>query len=94
MPTSIGHYLILIWRCVMACLCALPRRCNDESQTLRFWGFMCIGAFMYVYVRLSDLGVTDGRKLPCECWDLNLSPLEEQSILLTPKIVPALALTF
>lgn len=55
---------------------------------------MCIGAFMYVYVRLSDLGVTDGRKLPCECWDLNLSPLEEQSILLTPKIVPALALTF
>jgi hypothetical protein len=28
-------------------------------------------------------GITDGAELPCGCWELNLGPLEEQSVLLT-----------
>jgi hypothetical protein len=28
-------------------------------------------------------GVTDSCELPCECWELNLGPLEEQAVLLT-----------
>jgi hypothetical protein len=34
--------------------------------------------------RASDL-ITDGCEPPCGCWDLNLGPLEEQSVLLTPE---------
>lgn len=30
-------------------------------------------------------GVTDSCELPCECWELNLDPLEEQPVLLTTK---------
>jgi hypothetical protein len=29
--------------------------------------------------------VTDGCELSCECWELNLGPLQEQSVLLTAK---------
>jgi hypothetical protein len=45
---------------------------------------------MYVCVRVLGLGVTDSYELPCGCWDLNLSPLEVQSVLLTtePSISP------
>jgi hypothetical protein len=38
---------------------------------------------MYICVRLSDLGVTDNCELPCGCWELNLGPLDEQSVFLT-----------
>jgi len=30
-------------------------------------------------------GVTDSCELPCECWELNPSPLEEQPVLLTTE---------
>jgi hypothetical protein len=42
-----------------------------------FYAHWCF-ARMDVYVRVSDLGVTDRCELPCECWNLNLGPLEEQ----------------
>jgi len=43
-------------------------------------------------VESSGSGITDGRELPYGCWELNLSPLEEQSMFLTmePSISPAL----
>jgi hypothetical protein len=43
--------------------------------------------------RASDL-ITDGCEPPCGCWDLNLRPLEEQSVLLTaePSLHPSLEL--
>ena len=43
------------------------------------WCFAC----MYVCVKVSDLGVIDSCELPCRCQELNLSPLEEQPVLLT-----------
>jgi hypothetical protein len=30
-------------------------------------------------------GVADGCELPCGCWESNLSPLEEQAVLLTAE---------
>jgi hypothetical protein len=33
---------------------------------------------------MSDL-ITDGCEPPCDCWDLNSGPLEEQSVLLTTE---------
>jgi hypothetical protein len=32
---------------------------------------------MYVYVGMSDLGVTNSCELLCGCWDLRPRPLEE-----------------
>ena len=34
--------------------------------------------------------ITDGWEPPCGCWELNLGPLEEQSVLLTtePSLQP------
>ena len=40
-----------------------------------------------VCVRMPDLGVNTC-ELPCRCWELNLSPLEEQSVLLTTEPSP------
>lgn len=34
-------------------------------------------------IRYPGTGVTDGFKLPCEYWELNLGPLKEQPVLLT-----------
>ena len=42
------------------------------------WCVACI----HVCVRVSDLGVTDSSEVPCRCWELDLSPLEEDSLLL------------
>jgi len=49
------------------------------------WCFACT----YIYVRESGLRVMDGCE-PCECTDLNLGPLEEQSVPLTtePSLPP------
>jgi hypothetical protein len=45
---------------------------------------------MDVCVKVSDLGVIDSCELPLGYWDLNLRPLEEQSVLLTaePSLQP------
>jgi hypothetical protein len=45
---------------------------------------------MYVCVRASDLGVIDSCKLPYGHWELNLGPLEEQSMSITaePSLQP------
>jgi hypothetical protein len=55
---------------------------------------MCIGVFvyMYVFVRVSDIGVKDICELSCTCWELNPGPLEEHSVLLTdePSLQPHL----
>jgi hypothetical protein len=48
------------------------------------WCFAC----MHIYVRVSDIGVTDTCELPCGCWELDLGPLEEQSVLLTTEPSP------
>jgi hypothetical protein len=40
-------------------------------------------------MRTSD-SITDGYEPPCDCWKLNLGPLEEQSVLFTaePSLQP------
>lgn len=38
---------------------------------------------MYVYQDPLELGLRDGCKLPCACWELNWGPLQEQPLLLT-----------
>jgi E3 ubiquitin-protein ligase NEDD4 len=30
------------------------------------------------------IGVIDGCKPPCSCWELNLGPMKEQTVFLTP----------
>jgi hypothetical protein len=45
------------------------------------WCFAC----MFVYVRLSHLGVTNIFELPCVCWKLNPGRLVEQSVPLTTE---------
>ena len=41
-------------------------------------------------VQSPGTGATESYELPCGCWDLNLSPLEEQLVLLTaePSLQP------
>jgi hypothetical protein len=34
----------------------------------------------------SEIGLTNSCELPHGCWGLNLAPLEEQSLLLTPEL--------
>jgi hypothetical protein len=55
---------------------------------------MCVCA-LYVYLVTKSpkegsgsprAGVIDKYKLPCGCWDYNPRALEENSVLLTPKI--------
>jgi len=38
----------------------------------------------------SETGIPDSCELPCGCWELNLDPLEEQSVLLStePSLQP------
>ena len=46
------------------------------------FNFMCIG------VKVSDLVelyFSDSCELPCECWEVNPGPLEEQSVFLTTE---------
>lgn len=40
------------------------------------------------------LDLTDGCGLSCECWELNLSPLEKQLVLSTAELTPALDAVF
>jgi len=50
---------------------------------------MYIGVWLRVClckgVRSPGTGVTDRCELPCGCWELNLGPLEEQLVFLTPE---------
>lgn len=45
-------------------------------------------AFMWVCIRVLNLGFTDSCELPSECWDLNPCPPEKQLVLLTTKPSP------
>jgi hypothetical protein len=45
-------------------------------------------------VRSLETGVTDGCQVPCGCWELNLRPLEEQTVLLTGEPSLLLPLSF
>ena len=60
-----------------------------------YWCLSCIHVCMYVCVRVSGTRVIDSCELPCECWELNLDPLEEKPVLLTvePPLQPQ-TLTF
>lgn len=60
------------------------------SHQVLFTFSLCIFAYMYVYVRVSNLGVTDSCGLPCGCWDLNPGPLKKKSV--SPTIKPSLQL--
>jgi hypothetical protein len=49
---------------------------------------MCISALPVCFCEgagLPRIGIIDNCELPCGCWELNLSPLEEQPMLLTTK---------
>ena len=37
-------------------------------------------SYMYVCIKMSDLGVRDSCELSCGCWELNSGPLEEQPV--------------
>jgi hypothetical protein len=50
--------------------------------------------FASMYVCIENVGspgtgVRDSCDLPCKCWELNLGPLEEQTVLLTTESSPA-----
>ena len=45
------------------------------------WGF----AYMCKGVGSPETGVTDSCELPFKCWELKLSPLEEEAVLLTAE---------
>ena len=46
---------------------------------------VCLVSMPAESVTSPGTGVTDGCEPPCMCWELNLGPLEEQSVLLTTK---------
>jgi hypothetical protein len=50
----------------------------------------CLHVCLCEGVRSPGTGVTDIYELPCECWELNLGPLEKQPALLTtePSLQP------
>jgi len=54
--------------------------------------FYVYGCFICMYICTPEKGirfhrttVIDGCEPPCGCWELNLGPLEKQSVLLTPE---------
>jgi hypothetical protein len=57
------------------------------------WVF-CLHVCLCEGVRSPGTGVTDSCKLPCGCWKLNPSALEEQPMLLTaePSVKPLFVL--
>ena len=61
----------------------------------RFYDWVSVQIFLSIaYIRSSETEITDGCELPCGCWELTPSTLEEQQVLLTsepsllPKIFP------
>jgi hypothetical protein len=47
--------------------------------------------------QIPGTGVTDRRELPCECWESNLGPLQEQEVFLTTEpslLSPLLRFTY
>jgi hypothetical protein len=63
--------------------------CVHTPLTFLFFFFLMCFACVYVCVMVSDrcpgTGVTDSGELPCGSWELNLDPLEKQSVLLTSE---------
>ena len=53
----------------------------DVLKLFLFYVYWCF-AYMYICVQVVDPGVTE---LPCGSWELNPSPLQEQSVLLTTE---------
>ena len=51
---------------------------------------MCITTEDRDGVRFPKAGVAGGCELQCQCWELNLGPLQEQQVLLTaePSLQP------
>lgn len=47
--------------------------------------FMCTDVLSACMSVSDDPGITDSCELPCGCWESNLGPLEEQSMLLTTE---------
>jgi len=81
-PTPWLHYSICMHECMYVCMHVCM--------------YVCYGCFAYLYLMCTwcpqrpeeGIGVpratvTDGYKPPCGCWESNLSPLEEQPVLLT-----------
>lgn len=58
--------------CLHGCLCTM---CMHATAS-RSWEQS---------TRFLRSGVTGGCRLPCECWELNLGPMQEQKVLLTFK---------
>ena len=46
----------------------------------------CLYVLLCEGVRSPEIGVTGSYELPCECWELNLGPLEEHPMLLTTEL--------
>jgi hypothetical protein len=78
--------------------CNYPHRLTSFILVaIFFWG---VGGdlFLYEYIvavfRHTRRGHWDGDEPPCGCWELNLGPLEEQSVLLTaePSLQPLVAI--
>ena len=61
------HFILFLWFCYNL-LCAL---------------IFCLNVCLCEGIRSLGTGVTDSCELLCGCWELNLSPLEEQPVLLT-----------
>jgi hypothetical protein len=76
------------------------RNLVQDLYTIGKWGAMCIPAlkkglliwFIWVdciclqtHQKKAPDPITDGCEPPCGCWELNLGPLEEQSVLLTAE---------
>jgi hypothetical protein len=69
------------------------------ASTMQLFYFLIFKLFIYFFIlftlvfylltyvcediRAPGTGISDSCELPCACWELNLSPLEVQSVLLT-----------
>lgn len=48
---------------------------------------LCTGVSLHVFFGdIGDIGDTDSGELPCGCWEMKLSSLEEQPMLSTSEI--------
>ena len=59
----------------------------SNFPTYFFLIFIVYLTLFYVHegIRSPATGYLDSCELPCGCWELNLGPLEEQSVLLTTE---------
>ena len=92
---------VCMYACMYACMYVCMHACMYVCMHVCMYAcmYVCTPKFMHVHhihessearrsSRCPGAGVTDGSEPPRGCWELNMSPLGEQLVLLTTEPSP------